>query len=248
MNYPKKQIKISTKIIESVYNIFGEENIAVSASGGKDSTLTLFLVREVVLKKGYKPPLVIVGDPFPIPKVRDFIVELVKEYGFPYVLWENYVTDECLNVRFEKTGNIRQCCLKCKVEVLKRILREHNIKVLIVGIRWDEHPARARDSYFEKHKNPDHIRVKPILHWSFIDVLEFYRIFPDFLNPAYLDGYTSLGCAPCTKPAVEKKFKTAEEFIDYVEKQFLEGKLRERQGRIIDKELIISRLRKLGYF
>ena len=240
--------KISFKIVESALGMFEPKHCAVSFSGGKDSTLVMYIVNEVCKRLGVEKPLAIIGDPFPIPGVEEFCKRICNEFGFSYVTWKDYMTSECENVCYEKTRDVVKCCLECKVKVLNRILTMNKIKCLFVGIRWDEHPERAEDTYFTVYKKPEHVRVKPILHWSFKKVLHFYRNHPELLNPVYLEGYTSLGCKYCTRPSLDRVFDNPMEYLHYVRVKYERGELQERAGRLIDKERIMERLRSLGYF
>ncbi len=42
------------------------------------------------------------------------------------------------------------------------------------------------------------MKINPILDWSEVDIWRYTAIFGIPVNPAYRNGYRSLGCAPCT--------------------------------------------------
>jgi len=57
-----------------------------------------------------------------------------------------------------------------KTVVFNQFLERNKIKGIFQGLRWDEHPARFNDEYFE-HKEgeylaPEHTRIRPILHFT----------------------------------------------------------------------------------
>ena len=117
-------------------------------------------------------------------------------------------------------------------------------QALFVAIRWDEHPERAKETYFSPRIDPEHIRVHPMLHFTWLDVWQYIKQFNVPFNPLYLKGYTSLGCKPCTSKVKKDGFRDIDEIIAFIK----QGKAKERAGRDIDKELVMERLRKLGYY
>lgn len=115
------------------------------------------------------------------------------------------------------------CCAQVKIELIKTAVRELELDVLFVGIRRDEHPARNVKEYEEQFS--DHVRVYPILDWTEGDVWKYLNSRNIPTNPLYKDGYRSIGCVNCTVTGGES----------------------EREGRG-SKELVMKRLRELGYF
>lgn len=241
-----EKIKISEKVIESALKIWKRPLILFS--GGKDSTLVLYLVKKVCDRLNIDYPLVLIGDPFPIEENIDFCIKTIKELGYPkFIKWSDFLDEKCYMFYVEKSKSIEKCCYWCKIQVLNKIIKWFNIDLLFVGIRWDEHPTRSEDPYFRVIEKPFHIRCEPILHWNYLDILSFYRENPHMLNPLYLKGYTSLGCKPCTTPSLNIRFTSVEEYINTVKEMYVKGQLKERQSRVIDKEMILERLRSLGY-
>jgi len=237
------KVKIAKEIIRSTLNIC--RNPLVCFSGGKDSTFMLYLVKQVVDEYGLKMPLVLVADPFPIEENVQFCLDVLKKLNVDkFILMKDFVDEEGLKVYVEKTKDVKTCCLKNKVELLNKIIKQFNIDCVFVAIRWDEHPARATETFIRKVDEPPHLRIHPILHFTWHEVLMFYLEHKDLLNPLYLKGYTSLGCAPCTKPTIDRSFSSVEEYIQFV----LTHELVERAGRAQDKERIMEQLRMLGYF
>jgi sulfate adenylyltransferase subunit 2 len=102
------------------------------------------------------------------------------------------------------------------------------------------------DLYASEHKDSNHIRVHPILHWSEPEIWEYLKLHDIKVNPLYFskDGkrYRSLGCIPCTHP-LDSDAKNIDEIIEEI-KQDLAG---EREGRISTKEYNMEKLRSLGY-
>jgi phosphoadenosine phosphosulfate reductase len=127
-----------------------------------------------------------------------------------------------------------------KTVVFNEFLERHNIKGIVQGLRWDEHPARFDDEYFDhkdgEHLVPEHTRIRPILHFTEKDLWNTYAAFNIPYCPLYEQGYRSLGAKTTSLksseiPAWEQDLETTEE----------------RSGRRQDKEKAMARLRKLGY-
>ena len=100
------KIRMTQDRIRGWINEFGQDGVYVSFSGGKDSTVLLHIVREVM---GYKNiPAVFVNVPTQYPELRDFVkrfenVEILEsttsfakvcdKYGFPLISKE---VSECV--------------------------------------------------------------------------------------------------------------------------------------------------------
>jgi len=220
-------------------------NPLVVWSGGKDSTLMAYLVMEVVRRFRFTQPHFLVGDPFPFPTNVNFLKRLITSLGVEDYTWYRDIIPPDYMAHSVRQGRPREeCCFWLKVRAFNEWVKACGFDYVLVAIRWDEHPARAKEEYFSPREEWGHVRVHPILHFTWRDVLEFYRQHPYLLNPLYLRGYTSLGCRYCTERTIDAQFSSVEEYVEYLEKH----KVEERAGRAQDKEKIMERLRKLGYF
>jgi phosphoadenosine phosphosulfate reductase len=128
-----------------------------------------------------------------------------------------------------------------KTVVFNQFLERNRIKGIFQGLRWDEHPARFDDPYFE-HKegsdlSPEHTRIRPILHFTEKDLWDTYAAFQIPYCVLYERGYRSLGAKTTSLISVEGLPAW---------KQDLEN-TEERTGRRQDKEKAMERMRKLGY-
>jgi len=128
-----------------------------------------------------------------------------------------------------------------KTVVFNQFLERNKIKGIFQGLRWDEHPARFNDEYFE-HKEasylvPEHTRIRPILHFTEKDLWDTYAAFSIPYCDLYERGYRSLGAKTTSLISVEGIPAW---------KQDLEN-TEERAGRRQDKEQAMARMRQLGY-
>lgn len=226
--------RVSLAVLESAKRLFDRPLICFS--GGKDSTLLVYLASKVL-----DEAVVLIGSPYPLPGELEHCYRVLKELGVDWKAVE-YRRHVPSSPPVENGSSVEECCHRCKTEALLKIAKERGCDCVVVGVRWDEHPDRSGDCYI--YERAGVWRVEPLLHWSWKDVLSFYKQHPGLLNPLYLEGYTSLGCWPCTAPNIPPQ-ESVEAHIDYILKH---PEVRERGGRRIDKEEVMGHLRKLGYF
>lgn len=87
------------------------------------------------------------------------------------------------------------CCNVNKVEPMNELLEPYD--VWISGVRKDQTANRQNfDSVMAGPSNTE--RYHPMLSWTDVDI-ETYRATYDLpAHPLEVDGYTSIGCGPCT--------------------------------------------------
>jgi len=109
-----------------------------------------------------------------------------------------------------------------KINALNYALAKYKIKAFVSGIRWDEHEARSKETYFSQRST--HTRIHPILHFTLDDIWDYIKTYKVPYVKLYDKGYKSLGEAPFTKPVKDKNAS-------------------ERAGREATKEKTMERLR-----
>jgi phosphoadenosine phosphosulfate reductase len=90
-----------------------------------------------------------------------------------------------------------RCCAMRKVEPLRRALTGYD--AWITGLRRADSPARARTGVVEYDAQFGKVKINPIARWSDADVEAYIAERGIVVNPLLLDGYASIGCAPCTR-------------------------------------------------
>ena len=91
------------------------------------------------------------------------------------------------------------CCGRHKVEPLFRALQDYD--VWFTGLRRDQSPSRANLQEVEPFALPSGRalrKVSPLATWTTRDVWTYAREHDIPLLPLYEQGYTSIGCQPCT--------------------------------------------------
>ncbi|HUQ93686.1 MAG TPA: phosphoadenylyl-sulfate reductase [Bryobacteraceae bacterium] len=97
-------------------------------------------------------------------------------------------------------SNPAQCCQIRKVEPLFRGLSAYNL--WLTGLRREQSPTRANLQKIETHVLPDGrgiTKVSPLADWTNKDVWAYLKANGIDPLPLYNQGYTSIGCEPCTK-------------------------------------------------
>jgi phosphoadenosine phosphosulfate reductase len=91
-----------------------------------------------------------------------------------------------------------QCCGDRKVAALERALS--GAEAWITGIRREQSPTRADAQPVEFDENRGLWKYNPLVEWTEKDLWK--RIFERDLpyHPLHDQGYSSIGCAPCTHP------------------------------------------------
>jgi phosphoadenosine phosphosulfate reductase len=90
------------------------------------------------------------------------------------------------------------CCALRKVAPLDNALRGY--RAWATGLRRDESPTRAGTPTVGWDARRNVIKLAPIANWTDDDVDAYLAEHPDvLLNPLLQEGYTSIGCAPCTR-------------------------------------------------
>lgn len=103
------------------------------------------------------------------------------------------------NLFYSSLENRKLCCSIRKVEPLKRALS--SLDAWITGLRREQAVSRK-----DLHKveidgvNGGIIKINPLADWSADDVWQYVRTKNLPYNALYDQGYTSIGCAPCTRP------------------------------------------------
>jgi phosphoadenosine phosphosulfate reductase len=219
----------SRAVLRAALAAFAPAKIAVAYTGGKDSGMTLFLWREALSSAAAGPLRAIsidTGCKFPqVMALRD---RVCADWDVSLTIARPRVDLSGYPVARDKIS----CCRDLKILPLCTALAETATSALLTGIRRDEHPSRQNRPYAELREEtadcPEHWQVNPLLDWTEMDI--WAHVTGEGLPycELYHEGYRSLGCVPCTRPAGADSG--------------------ERAGRDPDKERQLEILKGLGYF
>jgi sulfate adenylyltransferase subunit 2 len=260
---------------QSIY-IFREafhkfERLAMLWSIGKDSTVLLWLARKAFF--GHVPfPLVHVDTSYKIPSMIEYRDRLVRDWNLQLVVGKNEpVLQDGATYPNGRATRV-ECCGRLKKDALKEVLDRQGYHGVIVGVRRDEEPTRAKERYFSpRDRNMEwnvedqppelwdqfktdyepgaHIRVHPLLHWTELNIWEYIEresipVIPLYFANEKGERYRSIGCHPCTFP-IKSSARTVSEIIT----ELRTTKTPERAGRAQDRESedAFEKLRRDGY-
>jgi phosphoadenosine phosphosulfate reductase len=90
-----------------------------------------------------------------------------------------------------------KCCFDRKVRVLERVAK--NFDAWATGIRRDQSPTRANTPIVRWDKKFGLVKISPLATWTKSQVWK--RILDENIpyNPLHDQGYSSIGCRPCTR-------------------------------------------------
>jgi thioredoxin-dependent adenylylsulfate APS reductase len=111
---------------------------------------------------------------------------------------ENLVSERGPNLFYESVELRQRCCNVRKVRPLARALGEYD--AWVTGLRRDQSAARAETPAITTDAAHGGItKVAPLVDWSRADVWDYLDRHEVPRHPLYAQGYTSIGCAPCTR-------------------------------------------------
>ncbi len=222
MDTLETKIRKSKEVLQEALETYSGK-IALAWTGGKDSTTTLHMLRDLGGGR-VEIPILNIDTSVKFKEIYEFRDRLAREWDLNLVIACNKEALKNISI----AENPEECCLKLKAEVIAASIMTYGWQALITGMRWDEQPDRVHEAYFSPRENPAHVRVHPILHFTEKDIWEYIRTYNVPYCSLYDQGYRSLGCAPCTQLGTP------------------DGP--ERAGRNQSKEEIMEQLRNLGYF
>jgi phosphoadenosine phosphosulfate reductase len=108
---------------------------------------------------------------------------------------ERMVTAHGPNLFYRDIASRMLCCQIRKVRPLAHKLREFDAN--IVGLRRGQSETRAALQQIDYDATP--VKISPLAYWSAAQVEAYTREHNVPVHPLYSAGYTSIGCAPCTR-------------------------------------------------
>ena len=273
MRHTKQQIEDATarskEIIRETFSRYPVDDMAITWTGGKDSGLVLWLIREVCSDDQVDIPKVMTIDEFDtFDEIHRFMEKYADAWGLRLDWRRNddvvaaaggkldaKVLVKDLNERnraelerigydldsfpFEAESYVGNHLMK--TVVFNTYLEEQDVKAVFQGLRRDEQAARTDDDYFEEKEGGNLIPA----HVRIKPILHFSERLLWDTYKQYAIPYCSLyeqgyrSLGAKTTSAIAAPGTPAWD-------QDLENTV-ERAGRRQDKEKMMARLRKLGY-
>ncbi|MBD3247307.1 phosphoadenosine phosphosulfate reductase family protein [Candidatus Pacearchaeota archaeon] len=221
-----KKIEKSKEIIKEALEKYSK--VGLGFSGGTDSLVLLHLVKPLK----HNIPCVFIVTQHEFPETYGFVNKVVL--GWDIKDYQKVRADEVRTEEFKKKFGYKTPEFTVaydgyhKIAPMMKAIGDRGFDAFLVGLRGVEHEERAKETFFSQRKNPDHIRVHPLLFWRQSDILEYVKKFNLECNPLYAKGYTSLGCTIFSEKNTDPN-------------------AHERAGRGVVREEVMAKLRELGY-
>jgi len=134
-----------------------------------------------------------------IDQVRDRYGIALEVYSPDAGELEAFVRREGVNAFYRGVDLRLDCCEIRKVNPLNRVLR--GLDAWVTGLRRDQAATRSAVRAVElDHGHGGLLKLNPLAEWTDADVWRYIRAHDVPYNALYDQGYTSIGCAPCTRP------------------------------------------------
>lgn len=198
--------KTPTEVIDHALTNF-PGTVAIAFSGAEDVVLIEYASRT---KKPFRVFALDTGRLHP--ETYRFYAEVEKHYGIKieYTFPESSEVTELVNEKglfsFYEDGH-QECCRVRKVRPLRRKLA--TLSAWITGQRKDQSPGTRADipiiqsdPAFKGVNDSVLIKYNPLANVSSSDVWATIRATEVPYNALHIQGFTSIGCEPCTRPVL----------------------------------------------
>ncbi|MDE2042693.1 MAG: phosphoadenylyl-sulfate reductase, partial [Alphaproteobacteria bacterium] len=185
----------TTEMLRAVLNEGLLGRAAIVSSFGAESAVLLHLVAQI---QPHIPVLFLdTGKHFP--ETLAYRDELVASLGLTNL--RNLRPDETALAAKDATGlrwsyDPDGCCALRKVAPLERALEGYD--ATITGRKGFQSTARAGLPLFEPDGGSGRVKFNPLHDWSADDIRDYAQAHALAAHPLVVQGYPSIGCAPCT--------------------------------------------------
>jgi phosphoadenosine phosphosulfate reductase len=204
----KAKIRAGEEVVRRALEEYDSENVVIGFTGGKDSTLTAWLVKRVCEEEGWeKPRFMFVDHGQHFDELEDYVERLASDWGFDVLTARNddliekadqpgemVPVAELNETNQEEAARIDEDMDEVpwlmdteagnhllKTVPMNTLLNEEGIEAVINGVRWDEHESRGDEDFYSPRDEPEHLRVHPILQLTERDVwdVSWFHMVPD---------------------------------------------------------------------
>ncbi|MCK4353753.1 MAG: phosphoadenosine phosphosulfate reductase family protein [Dehalococcoidia bacterium] len=259
----------SKEVIREAFKKFNPADIAITWTGGKDSTTNLWIIRQVCAEDNIDLPKVMTideGDAFP--EITDFLIKMSQKWNIDVEWLCNFDVLKCCQshlgniVRVKDLNERNRAELKrirveqdsftfeaeseagnhlMKTVVFNQFVEENNISAMFMALRRDEQATRKHDEYFTK-KEGGYLMPE---HTRISTILHFTE--RDIWNTikSYNIPYCSLYEIGYRSLGARTSSNPGKVGVPAWEQDI--EHVPERAGRRQDKEKAMERMRQLGY-
>lgn len=264
----QKKIADSKAVVRDAFAKYPGARLRVAWTGGKDSTLVLWLVRAVCQEDGHPLPACFCideGDMFP--EIREFLDTYTRAWNVQLELIHNHDVSRAAGGTLGGTVRVADLDARNQAEIqrlgyeedtfvyepesyvgnhlmktatMNRYLEEHRVAAFLVGIRWDEQEARMNETYISPRPASDLSPAHDRVH----PILHFTE--RDVWDAHQLLKIPYSALYEQGYRSLGARVTTTKASVVPAWEQDLEN-TSERGGRRQDKENLMAKLRSLGY-
>jgi phosphoadenosine phosphosulfate reductase len=196
--------KTANEIIDWAFSYFGTDNIALASSMSiEDQAITHIMLN------ADKNARIFTIDTGRLPEETHSVMnKTCLQYSFSYeLLFPNadkvidMVSKYGNNLFYDSVENRKLCCNIRKVDLLKKKLS--TLKAWITGLRSEQSVTRTDMQVIEWDEGNNIVKLNPIINWTEKETWDYIKKNGIPYNTLYNKGYTSIGCAPCTRAIKE---------------------------------------------
>jgi phosphoadenosine phosphosulfate reductase len=264
----EKKIADTEKFIREVFKKYPPESLAVSWTGGKDSTVMLWMIREVCLQdKRPIPTCFCINEGDMFDEVHEFLAKYIAEWNLKLDIIHNDDVSRAAGGKLGAMVKVADLDERNRAEVarlgyeedefayepesyvgnhlmktatLNRYIEAKKIRAFFAGIRWDEQQARANETYI----SPRAATAVSPAHDRLHPILHFTE--RDIWDATRLKDIPYCKLYAEGFRSLGARVTTSKTTHVAAWEQDLENTT-ERGGRRQDKENLMAKLRSLGY-
>jgi len=191
---------------------FGQEIVLTCSFGGASGMVLLDMVSRIA----HSTPVVFLDTDLLFPETYALAEAAARRYG---VSIERHRPALTLAEQEVQEGpqlynhDPDRCCGMRKVTPLAEALRPYH--AWISGIRRDQSATRATTELVEWNTRHNKVKINPLAYWSERDVWRYIHAHDVPYNTLLDQGYPSLGCTPCTRPAAGQDDQRAGRWVGF---------------------------------
>jgi len=173
---------------------------------GKPCVTSSFQAEDMIVVRMLKEripeiPVLFLDTGYHFAQTYEYRDRMTKEWSLNLqnVLPKNTVQEQESQFGILNQTNPTQCCQLRKVEPLMSSLEPFDI--WFTGLRREQSPTRANLKKVEQHRLPSGrtlLKVSLLADWKWSQVWEYVGAHKLSYLPLYDQGYSSIGCEPCT--------------------------------------------------
>lgn len=186
------------QVLEWATAHFGRQIVLTCSFGGASGMVLL----DMVSRLGRGTPVVFLDTDLLFPETYALAEAAARRYGVKIERRhpaQTLAEQERLEGPQLYSHDPDRCCGIRKVAPLADALRPY--RAWISGIRRDQSSTRAGTELVQWSARHNLVKINPLAYWTERDVWRYIQANNVPYNSLLDQGYPSLGCAPCTRPA-----------------------------------------------